>query len=190
MLIVDWIRHTSLKISGDTCYGQTDIKTADTFEVEAARVREVLARQRYDAVYTSPLSRAEKLAIACGYDEVAIREPRLMERSFGDWELKSWAEIDEMAEKYPELLDAEGQVMPPNGETVSDLLRRVKDFITELRCERHQRVALFCHGGVINSARHLQGLITLPQLFVDVPIYGSVTTLWYAHLDERFIHLK
>lgn len=34
MLIVDWIRHTSLKISGDTCYGQTDIKTADTFEEE------------------------------------------------------------------------------------------------------------------------------------------------------------
>ncbi|MBR8714075.1 histidine phosphatase family protein [Porphyromonas levii] len=184
MLRIDWIRHTSLNITGATCYGQTDLKVADTFADEAAVVRHRLEGRKYDAVFTSPLSRAQDLCIFCGYDEMATRDPRLMERNFGEWELKPWTEVFALMKEQPEkYVDAKGEAIPPSGETVDQLIERVRAFVQEVRRERYRRVAVFCHGGVINSARLCQGLIGLEELFVGVPEYGSVTTLEYAYLD-------
>lgn len=184
MLRIDWIRHTSLNITGEICYGQTDLKVADTFRQEAEVVCQKLSVHQYDAVFTSPLSRAEDLCIYCGFDEVAVREPRIMERAFGEWEMKSWAEVFALMKEFPQkYVDHLGEAIPPGGETVDELLSRVREFVEEVRRERYQRVAIFCHGGVINSARLCQGLIKLEDLFVGVPDYGSVTTLEYAHLE-------
>lgn len=184
MLRIDWIRHTSLNITGATCYGQTDLKVSDTFAEEAEVVRQKLSGRGYDAVFTSPLSRAEDLCIYCGYGEIAVREPRIMERAFGDWEMKPWADVFALMREYPQhYVDAKGEAIPPGGETVDQLICRVREFVLEIRRERYNRVAVFCHGGVINSARFCQGLIELDELFVGVPDYGSVTTLEYAHLE-------
>lgn len=184
MLRIDWIRHTSLQITGLTCYGQTDLKVADTFPQEAEAVRQKLSSQRYDAVFTSPLSRAEDLCIYCGYGDIAVREPRIMERAFGEWEMKPWEEVFALMEQYPhKYVDDKGEAIPPGGETVDQLIGRVREFVQEVRRERYNRVAIFCHGGVINSARYCQGLIKLEDLFTGVPEYGSVTTLEYAHLE-------
>lgn len=179
MLIVDWIRHTSLNITGETCYGQTDLPVAATFEEEAEKVREQLSERIYDAVFTSPLSRANRLCEYCGYGDTAVLEARVMERAFGVWEMKPWAEIFAFTAQNPVYLDHHGEVVPPKGETVEQLLSRVGAFIEELRSKGYQRVAVFCHGGVINSARHLQGQIRIDDLFVGVPNYGSVTSLEY-----------
>lgn len=188
MLIIDWIRHTSLQVTPDLCYGQTDIQVSDTFSQEAEEVRAIINSHKYDAVFTSPLSRAEMLCHYCGYEDNAVQEPRVMERNFGDWELKTWAEVEELVQTHPDrdsYVDHLGQIVPPGGETVEDLLHRVYAFIEDLRMERYLRVAVFCHGGVINSARYFQGEIELDQLFIDVPPYGSITTLKYALLDSR-----
>lgn len=185
MLRVDWTRHTSLKISGDICYGASDISVADTFREEALEVRRKLAVRHYDAVFCSPLSRARKLCEACGFGDRAVIDSRVAERNFGDFEGLRWEEIDELTRKSPELLDEYGDLLPPNGESVGELLARVSDFVTDLRCGGYHRVLVFCHGGVINSARSLEGLLRREQLFIDVPLYGSVTSLEYADLDER-----
>lgn len=193
MLTIDFIRHTSLKISGDICYGQTDIEVADTFDKEAERVKQQLHEKRYDAIFTSPLSRASLLCEFCGYGDRAIKDPRIMERNFGIWELSVWSEVEEMLATHPEreqYFDHYGQVIPPGGETISDLFERVADFIDEVRMERYNRVAVFCHGGVINSARWLRGEMDIDRLFIDVPDYGSVNPLQYAHLETRTVTLK
>lgn len=187
MLRVDWTRHTSLKISGDICYGASDIEVAETFEAEAAEVRKRLFDRHYDAVFTSPLSRARKLCEACGFGHRAVVDFRVAERNFGNFEGLRWEEIDELAKKSPKLLDEYGDLLPPNGESVDELLARVKDFVTDLRCSGYHRVLVFCHGGVINSARTLEGLLSREQLFIDVPLYGSTTSLEYADLDERAV---
>lgn len=191
MLTIDWIRHTSLQVTPDLCYGQTDIKVSDTFNQEAEGVKSQLSRHQYDAVFTSPLSRAEMLCHHCGYESIAVRDPRVMERNFGDWELKTWTEVEELVQNHPDrdsYVDHLGQIVPPNGETVEDLLARVHAFIQEVRMERYRRIAVFCHGGVINSARHFQGDVALDRLFVDVPPYGSINTLKYAHLESRNVY--
>lgn len=174
-MTIDWIRHTSLLISGEICYGQTDINVSPTFEKEAIEVRKKLYGKQYTAVFASPLRRAKMLATFCGY--TPIIHPAVQERNFGLWEMKPWREIFASLEEsdFPEL------VTPPQGESVETFKKRIESFISELKMkyEKEAYIALFCHGGVINVARQLQGQIAEELLFREVPDYGSITTLSY-----------
>lgn len=188
MFQIDFIRHTSLQVTPDLCYGQSDIQVSDTFSEEADVVYQALREHHYDAVFTSPLSRAEKLCVHCGYDQIAVRDSRVMERNFGEWEMKTWAEVDDLIAGHSNnslYLDHLGQIIPPGGETVEDFFRRLTDFLYSVQFERYRRVAVFCHGGVINSMRYFQGLIEIGDLFVLVPPYGSITSLKFPYLDEK-----
>ena len=61
------IRHTRVGIEKGTCYGWSDVPLADTFETEAlATKRQLETFGTFDAVFSSPLSRARKLADFCG----------------------------------------------------------------------------------------------------------------------------
>ena len=72
------IRHTSVAVPRGTCYGWTDVPVSDTFETEASACKAKLSDVHVDRVYTSPLTRAKKLAAFCGYPN-AIEEPRMKE---------------------------------------------------------------------------------------------------------------
>lgn len=183
MLTIDWIRHTTLQIDGSYAYGQTDVPVSTNFVQEATLIKSALSDNDYDAVYTSPLSRAKKLAHYCGFVS-AIEDPRIMEINLGDWEMKPWDELIQ----YDDLNDWFNNfhtLTPPNGENVQDLLSRIYDFIQDMRLQRHSRIAVFCHGGVINSARYLNQEIEKHRIFRDVPMYGSITSIKYAHIDQR-----
>lgn len=186
MLTIDWIRHTSLYVTGATAYGQSDLPVAPTFDEEAAVVKENLEQRHYDMIFTSPLTRARQLCEHCGYTD-AIVDPRLMERNFGEWEMKPWDEVYAIMAKHPDSHlygDRLELMVPPGGESIEELTGRVKEFIQEVQMQRWKRVAVFCHGGVINSARYWHGEIDLDHLFIQVPHYGTVTSLDYPYLDE------
>ena len=86
------IRHTSVNVIPGTCYGQSDVPLNASFPEEAEQTRKQLEGLVFDHVYTSPLSRAVKLATYCGYPD-ATRDDRLMEINFGDWEMQRFDEI-------------------------------------------------------------------------------------------------
>ena len=87
------VRHTAPDVPAGTCYGQTDVPLKDTFVEEATATWEVLAALGApDAVFTSPLSRCVRLAEFCGYPD-AIRDNRLLEMNFGEWEMQRYEEI-------------------------------------------------------------------------------------------------
>ena len=98
------IRHTSVGIPRGTCYGWTDVPVSVNFESEAAACKAQLAGIHFDRVYTSPLTRARKLADYCGYPD-AIEEPRMKEMHMGDWEMQRFDEI-----KDPQLKDLFTQI--------------------------------------------------------------------------------
>ena len=83
------VRHTSVDVPKGISYGQTDVPLKSSFEEEASLTRKNLDGLTFDQVYCSPLSRCTRLAAFCGYPE-AIRDARLKELNFGDWEMKSW----------------------------------------------------------------------------------------------------
>ena len=90
------IRHTSVDVPPGTCYGWTDVPTAETFEQEASvtkkNLEEMLQGKSFDKVYSSTLSRASKLAAFCGYPHPKL-DSRLKEMFMGDWEMQHFDEI-------------------------------------------------------------------------------------------------
>ncbi len=80
------IRHTQPKVASGICYGQSDIGLANSFPEELASLKEELKHllDDHNMVYSSPLSRCQKLAHSL-FKEVIVIDPRLMELDFGTW---------------------------------------------------------------------------------------------------------
>lgn len=173
------IRHTSVAVERGTCYGWTDVPVSENFKQEAERTKNILDGLHFDRVYTSPLTRAKRLAAYCGYAD-ATEEPRMKEMHMGDWEMKRFDSIldPELKEYFDHYLD----VPTKNGESFRDLYRRVSDFLDQLRQTAAndpsiKKVAVFCHGGPIICALVYAGLVPLEEGYSNIPDYASVTRI-------------
>jgi len=168
------IRHTSVAVPKGTCYGWSDVPVAETFETEAAEVRQRLGNRAFDAVFSSPLTRARKLAAFCGYGSPMIDE-RLKEMHMGDWEMRRFDDIeDENLRKY---YDDFLHTPTTNGESFRQFYARVASFLEELKQEKYSRVAIFAHGGVLICAGIYAGLFTEADCFSHQPPYGGTVTI-------------
>ncbi|PID90689.1 MAG: alpha-ribazole phosphatase [Bacteroidetes bacterium] len=166
------IRHTSVQVPRGICYGQTDVDLKVTFDQEAAVVKQNLESLTFDAIYTSPLSRCTRLADYCGYRD-AIRDDRLKEVDFGDWEwqyLYSMTDIPEVQYWFANQLTAR----PPKGESFRDVQQRFLSFVEEKKAEGQQQIAAFAHGGIHLSAMEHLGTRFEGDIFSHLPGYGSV----------------
>lgn len=163
------IRHTAVGVSG-ICYGQTDVPLKETFEEEAAIVKQKLKDIPFDAVFSSPLSRAKKLAEYCEYTDIKLYD-RLKELHFGDWEMQKWDKID-MSEWEKDWINTPA----PNGESFKQMYTRVASFLDELKETDHSSVAVFAHGGVISCFRVYFGETALKGAFDNMADYGEVLT--------------
>lgn len=167
---VTLIRHTSVAVETGICYGQTDVEVAATFPEEAGMVRKNIAGERFDAVYSSPLSRCRQLAAFCDYPSPML-DDRLMELNFGSWEMQKWDEINDpqLERWYNDWIH-----IPAGGaESYEVQCRRVASFLDELRNSNFQHACLFTHRGVIACAMVCAGICTVENSFnIDVP-YGS-----------------
>lgn len=194
------VRHTSVDVPRGICYGQSDVPVRETFPQEAETVKaklqylvckgvlpdiqfqsgpgDVPAKDRmekealkFDAVYTSPLSRCTRLAEFCGYGD-AQREPRILELDFGEWEMQEYKEI-----KDPHLevwFEDWINVRATGGESFRDQFDRVSAFLQELKGTGLENVLLFCHGGVLACAKVLSGKIDPADAFSTLDDYGSI----------------
>ncbi|AYF99032.1 histidine phosphatase family protein [Protaetiibacter intestinalis] len=126
--------------------GRTDVPLNDAGREQARQTGALLARRRWDAIYTSPLSRAAETARiigeAVGISELGIRDG-LMERDYGQAEGMTFDEIEAL---YPEGVRAPGQ------ETREDVGRRVVGALLAL-AEEHPGASLIVvsHGGAIRG---------------------------------------
>lgn len=169
------IRHTSVNVPAGYAYGQTDVPLRPSFEEEAEKVKGTIAGLSFDKVWCSPLTRCVRLANYCGYPE-AIREDRIKELNFGEWEMKSWEEIS--SDPRAEAWFADWLHVPtPGGESLSDQYRRVSCFLEEIKTGSEKTVCLFAHGGVLTCARVWAGEYSLEKAFQNVPSYGAVIRL-------------
>lgn len=169
-----FVRHTSVDVEPGICYGQSDVELRPTFPEEAAKVRENLRGRKFDAVFTSPLSRCVRLAERCGYRD-AVRDNRLKELNFGEWEMKRFDEITDtrLQEWYEDYFN----VRPTGGESFADQQVRLRNFIDSLRGKGYDSVLIFAHGGILLQAMLLAGKITLEEAFEHQPPYGGIIEL-------------
>ncbi len=190
------VRHTSVDVPKGTCYGQTDVPVCDTFEQEAEETRKsleqylfdlqsnsVATRQSrcehrsaltapsFDKVFSSPLTRARKLAAYCGYPD-AVLDDRLMEMDMGEWEMQLYNEIQDphLQEWYDDYM----HLPTTGGEGFPDLYRRVAGFLEELRDKDYHRVGIFAHGGVLISAGIYAGLFSKENAWDYLVPFGGI----------------
>lgn len=165
------VRHTSVDVPQGVCYGQSDVPLRATFVREAETVREKLKGLRFDAVYTSPLSRCVKLASYCGYDD-AVRDGRLMEMNFGEWEMQRWDEIKDP--RLNEWFEDWFHVKATGGESSEEQQQRLRQFLEEIRTNDKENVLLFTHGGIMIHMLLLSGAATLDNVFSQQPDYAGI----------------
>ena len=166
------VRHTSVDVPKGTCYGQSDVPVAATFEQEAEVTKQNLAQYLpFDAVFASPLTRARRLAAYCGYPQPRL-DNRLKEMYMGKWEMQSYEEI---TDSYKEEWYNDYMHLPtPGGEGFPQVYQRVAAFLDELRQKNYQRVAVFAHGGVLICAGIYGGLFSEADAWDHLVPYGGM----------------
>ncbi|MCA9509397.1 MAG: histidine phosphatase family protein [Myxococcales bacterium] len=152
---------------------------------QARRVARFLARERIAAVVASPLRRAKEtaapLAEALGLD-VAV-EPRIRE---ADADASSYVPLEELKRDDRAAWEAAIRGGIFGGGDPRAFQRDVVDALEGVIASHPGgRVAVFCHGGVINAwAAHVLGIDDL--LFLDAR-YTSVSRFLAASSGERSV---
>lgn len=166
------IRHTTPQIEKGICYGQSDIPLADSFDEE---LEEILNKGPFlkdeIAVYSSPLQRCKILAESLCNSSISYNQD-LVELNFGDWELQSWDAINK-TELNAWMKDFVN-VSCPNGESFTDLHKRVVAFYQSLILSEHDKVTIVTHAGVIRALLAFHNDTLLVDSFKMKIEYGEV----------------
>ena len=142
---VHLIRHTPVNISKNICYGRLDVPLLDSFNDDIWKIKNQLLN-KYDIVYSSPTKRCIALAESLKFGEI-IKDNRLLEIDFGDWEGLKWDEIDKNLLNH--WMEDFVNVAPTNGESFNEMYLRVSNFIETLRNKDFNEVLIVSHSGVI-----------------------------------------
>lgn len=172
-MIITAIRHTSVDVPSGICYGKTDVPLALTFRSELDSIRQKLADETFDAVFSSPLSRCTKLATELFPEEQLRSDHRLTELDFGDWEMTPWNTIFESPEGKV-WFGNYTRACCPNGESLIDLISRTKMFLDDLKEMKHERIVLLTHAGVIRALMCLIQHKTPEEAFQTPLVYGQI----------------
>ena len=149
------IRHGETTWNVDSrIQGHLDIPLSATGRQQAERLAGALRDEPITAIYASDLARAWETAqyIGQAHSLPVIKEIGLRERDFGDFEGKTFAEIELLLpEQSMRWRKRDPQFAPQGGETLTDLRSRVMEAAERLAA-RHpgEQIALVGHGGVMD----------------------------------------
>jgi len=167
------VRHTKVDVPKGICYGVTDVPLANSAPDEIERITRDLQKEQFDAVFTSPLSRCRILAKAIRPEQEQFVDDRLLELNFGDWEMVSWQQIYESEQGGVWFNDFIHEKCP-NGQSYTDMVAAVKDFIAELQEKEYEHVLIVAHAGIIRTLisqtkqRNPFGVLELPIAFGEI----------------------
>jgi len=110
---------------------------------------------KVNAIFSSPLARCRKLAVALSSrDRIPLNLlDELRELSFGAWEGKRWSAIDRSMSDF--WSQDPWHRAPPGGENESALWERVQRAHRELTSSDADRIAVVAHGGPLRLLRCL-----------------------------------
>jgi broad specificity phosphatase PhoE len=179
------IRHAEVEARYQGVFGgRIDMDISPRGREQAAALASYLHRKKFAALYASPMKRVQQ-TMAPYLTNGALRPvviANLHEVHFGDWTGLTFAEVLERfgahASSWLDLLAADSI---PNAETAAGYRARIEPCLREI-LGRHanQRVAIFCHGGVIRQ---------MLAILLDLPLQKTASfEIDYASLTEVEIH--
>jgi broad specificity phosphatase PhoE len=174
------IRHAEVEARYQGVFGgRIDMEISPRGHEQAAALAQYLRPKSFDAIYASPMKRVQQTLSPCvsnGAPKPVIL-PELHEVDFGDWTGLNFAEVQErFGARASAWLDRLAADAIPNAETAANYRARIEPCVQEL-LHRHpgQRVAVFCHGGVIRQMLALLLDLPLPKTAGFEIDYTSIT---------------
>ncbi|MDW7694188.1 alpha-ribazole phosphatase [Flammeovirgaceae bacterium SG7u.111] len=174
------VRHTTPDVERGILYGQTDLGLSEIGKKEVGEVCSKLPEELMNAdLYSSPLARckilAENIEAKLGIKNGITYDDRLKELSFGDWEMRKWAEIK--SEESKSWVDDFVDKSAPNGESFQVLSERVMAAFNSIAAnpENSNPKIIVAHAGVIRCIiANLLG-VKLKNVFQLYMKYGSIS---------------
>lgn len=160
------------------CYGCSDVSLSERGRRESEALALRLAREPVTLVCHSGLSRARVVAesLAERLGQPAQECPRLRERDYGAWELRTWDDLyAETGDAMLGSVRAPATWRPPGGETTFEMRDRVLAWFYALPAAGV--IVAVTHGGPIAALRGAlrdQGVEGWPSL---IPAPGEVVEL-------------
>lgn len=161
--------------------GRVDVQLSQRGEEQAAALARYVRQRPIDAVYASPMRRAQQTLVpmASHCPRPAVVTPSFSEVDFGDWTGLTWEQVHSQlgvrAFDWLEKLDA---AAIPNGESGRDFLARVEPPLREIiRAHPGQTVAIVCHGGVVRAILSILLGLPLPRMASFEIDYASLTRM-------------
>jgi len=137
--------------SAERYWGCSDVRLSASGIRQAERLRQRLADEKIDAVYSSNLSRALVTAqtIASEHQLEVIACPELSEIDFGKFEGLSFAEVSQL---YPDVArlwaERNSGLEFPGGESLDGFDKRVSQFLNRLeKCSSEGTILVVAHSG-------------------------------------------
>ena len=149
------IRHGETAWNVDTrIQGQLDIPLSANGRWQAERLANALRNEPITSIYASDLARAWETAqyVSNATGLKVIKEEALRERGFGDFEGKTFAEIEvQLPEQSMRWRKRDPDFSPAGGESLIDLRSRVVAGAERLAAQHPgELIALVAHGGVMD----------------------------------------
>ena len=150
------LRHAQVVVDAGTCYGSSDID-CDAEATTTAAKNFALHPSKGSTLWTSPSTRASKLAQSLSLMRPDLQGPikdnRLQEMDFGQWEMQTWESIPRTA------IDVWTEEFPHHRfggkECVQDVLDRVADALSSAYLLGIPEMVWVTHAGVIRAVQFL-----------------------------------
>lgn len=153
MINIFLVRHgqTTYNADGNRYCGITDVELTPTGIGQAEDLAKMLAGVEFEAIYSSPLTRAITTAeIITNSKEITVDE-RLRELDFGSWEGKARAEFIKTDPVVWDRWNEDPEINPAggDGETARQLLVRLDEFQQEILSKHSTgNILVVAHNGV------------------------------------------
>lgn len=178
------VRHSSVQIEANHCYGQLNIAAQPQALLEAHdKLQAQLSPYMIDQVLCSPLQRCRQLASALGIAPTVKYVNAIQEINFGQWEGQNWDDIPR-SELQAWADNLEHFRLGNDGETVAEFHLRVRAFFANL-CQNdrlqsqstEQTILCISHAGVIRSIiGQVEGMSTEQSMSLPVSM-GSLSCI-------------
>ena len=178
-------RHAEVEARYQKVFGGTiDMEISPQGHQQSVVLAEFLKTRSFDALYASPMKRVQQTLTPFLNNDApgAVVMPHLAEVDFGDWTGLTFAEVQgRFGMRASSWLDQFSSGAIPNAENPASFLARIEPCVREM-LQHHpgQRIAVFCHGGVIRQ---------MLAVLLDLPLPKTASfEIEYASLTEVEVH--
>ena len=159
--------------------GRIDMDLSPRGHEQARALAGFLRRRPIDAIYTSPMRRAQQTLapLASHCPRAAITHPEFREVDFGDWTGLTWEQVHSRYQiSAMDWLEQIERGAIANAETGAAFRSRVEPPLRQIVQEHGgQSVAIVCHGGVIRMMLSILLDLALPKMAAFEIDYASVS---------------